>query len=148
MSNLKKSFSIAFLKAQNSLTPSAAGNGYNEYSSVSREQHKIPQGVYYSHDSKNEYTRNGAITKRSDSSNSGGSSLGDVSVNSIKQQAVKNNSHYGALKNLAKTNVKPSLFTRNNSLVQNAAKKMTSFDENVRVNQIRETGHVHQKFSK
>lgn len=98
--------------------------------------------MYYSHDSKNEYTRNGGITRRSDSSNSGGSSLGEVSVNSVKQQAIKNHSHYGALKHLANTNVKSSLFTRNNSLAQ-GAKKMTSFDENVCINQIRETGLVH-----
>ena len=147
VSNLKKSFSIALLKAQSSLEqPSVPGQvGYNEYSSVSHEEQKVPLGgVYYSHDSKNEYTRNGAITKRSDSTNSV-SSLGSVSVNSIKQQAVKSHSQYGALKNLANNNVKPSsLFTRNNSLGQSQSqKKLTSFDENVCVNQIRETGLVH-----
>ena len=37
------------------------------------------------------------------SSNSA-SSIGEISVNSVKQQAVKNNSHYGALKHLAINN--------------------------------------------
>ena len=57
---------------------------------------------------------------------------------------MKNNSHYGALKHLANAGGKPgSLFTRN-SLGQQ--KKLTSFDENVCVNQIRESNTVNQKF--
>ena len=60
-----------------------------------------------------------------------------------------NAQHYGALKHLAAnvgTNAskKNLLFTRN---TQFNAQKMTSFDENVRVNQIRETGAVNQKFN-
>ena len=72
--------------------------------------------MYYNQVSQKEYAKNGGLGKRSESSNSGGSSLNDISINDVKQQAVKNNSHYGALKHLAMNNVKPgSLFTRNNS---------------------------------
>lgn len=108
----------------------------------------------------------------------------------MQQQAVKANSHYGALKHLASNNIaadpraqpkdrtaknmvivssgktsnQPSvvlgsksnssaLFTRNNptsggtAITSQSMKKLTSFDENVCVNQIRETGLVHQKFA-
>jgi len=52
---------------------------------------------------------------------------------------------------LANAGAKPgSLFTRNNDSNKNqrALQKLTSFDENVCVNQIRETAVVHQKFVK
>ena len=74
------------------------------------------------------------------------SSLGEVSVSSVKQP-LKNNSHYGALKHLAHnatSKQQSTLFTRNAGLAQ---KKLTSLDENVFVNSIRETGAVNQKFS-
>ena len=91
-----------------------------------------------------------ALTKQHSGSTNTMSSLGEVSVNSGVQQPVRNNSVYGARKHLAnfssnRQQDQPSAIpSRNEGLPQ---KKMTSMDENVCVNSIRETGAVNQKFA-
>ena len=76
------------------------------------------------------------LQQRTDSSQTL-SSLGEISENSAVRRPLGGDAqHYGALKHLAanvgtNTNKKNLLFTRNTQL---NSKKMTSFDENVRVN--------------
>lgn len=87
---MKKSFSIALLKANGS--SGGLRKLTNEYNTLkSREEQKSPFGMnYYMHNnSQREYAgiaqgHHAIVSKRSDSLNSI-SSIGDVSVNSVKQ---------------------------------------------------------------